>query len=816
MIQLAKKTANKTNKSNNTTRNKKSSKKTKVSFSTTEILSSIVVCTLSLMGLLRLGIVGIAIAHFYNFFFGVFSGVILILIILYFSISVFHRKWYQLTQRKIIAGLVLLFSVMVLAVILSEEYRGIKGTQLTTTFHSSNNFFVLKDAIQHGIVPVSLYAFLSSLFDIIGAMIIVSLSALVSIIIIFREQFKAGIIKYQEREKRAPRAEYDEPDLYQRPVQRVKSRVVPERKKKKFFDYEQESSKKTPFDHEQETSKKNPFDYEQTTSKKSTFDFGDDMDDVEPTTVKDQHFKYEAPEPDIFKYGETTTPAVRDFDLHVSPEQVIPDNQASEPKLKPKTERRVQDFNPSDNYVLPDISLLEDLKAKDKVKDNIAYVDDTAKNLVEVMNQFGITCNISNVNIGPTVTRYEIKLAPGTRVNKVSALQDDIKMALAAKDIRIEAPIPGKNAVGVEVPNRHNMLVSFKEILVTMEGQGPLSVVLGKDINGLPVTTELNRMPHLLVAGATGSGKSVCINTIIMSLLMRTSPEQVKLVLIDPKKVELSGFNGLPHLLTPVVTNPKKASVALRRVVEIMEERYELFSHLRVKNIEAYQKVAKNDLDLPDMPYIVTIIDELSDLMMVSAKEVEESIMRITQMARAAGIHLIVATQRPSTDVITGVIKANIPSRIAFAVSSSIDSRTILDSMGAERLLGKGDMLFLKMGESSAVRVQGAFLTDEDIHKVVHFITTRFKIDIEDQLFKPEESSDTFENDNELDDLYHDAVAFVKTSQKASTSLLQRRFRIGYNRAARLIDDLEAQGIIGPVNGSKPREVLIQDDGLGI
>lgn len=405
------------------------------------------------------------------------------------------------------------------------------------------------------------------------------------------------------------------------------------------------------------------------------------------------------------------------------------------------------------------------------------------------------------------------------KVSKIVSLSDDLALALAAKDIRIEAPIPGKSAIGIEVPNEEIATVSLREVLEAIDHykqEAKLLIPLGRDISGEVVVAELNKMPHLLIAGATGSGKSVCINGIIISLLMRTKPHEVKLMMIDPKMVELSVYNGVPHLLAPVVTNPKKASQALKKVVQEMERRYELFSHTGTRNIEGYNEYVRrhnqeSEEKQPLLPYIVVIIDELADLMMVASSDVEDSITRLAQMARAAGIHLIIATQRPSVDVITGVIKANIPSRIAFSVSSQTDSRTILDMGGAEKLLGRGDMLFLPMGASKPVRVQGAFVSDEEVEEVVDFVISQQKAQYYEEMMVNEENNDGEEFEDEL---YEEAVRLVVEMQSASVSMLQRRFRIGYNRAARLIDAMEARGVVGPYEGSKPRAVLISKENV--
>lgn len=474
------------------------------------------------------------------------------------------------------------------------------------------------------------------------------------------------------------------------------------------------------------------------------------------------------------------------------------------------------------NYQLPSINLLNTVKNISN-RDNEIKAKENISELEKVLRDFDITGKIVQVNIGPTVTQYELEIKAGTKVSKLLSIQREIALALAAKDIRIQAPIPGKNTIGIELPNKVTSSVSFKEVLSKMpdiNDKNLLMVGLGKDIMGKVKWMEINTTPHLLVAGATGSGKSVCMNCIITSILMRAKPEQVKLVMVDPKKVELSMYNGIPHLLCPVVTDPKKASVALKNIVVEMERRYDIFENTKNKNIKGYNEFCENNPEYPKMPYIVVIIDELADLMLVAAKEVEDSIMRITQMARAAGIHLIVATQRPSTDVITGVVKANIPSRISFAVSSGIDSRTILDSVGAEKLLGKGDMLFLPMGESSPTRIQGAFISESEIQKVVDFVCEQQKAQYDNSWTEMKNDSgsrdDGYESQDEYEDpLYNEIVDYVVQTGKVSASLIQRKYRLGYNRAARIIDLLEERGIIGPQNGSKPREVLIKNENNG-
>lgn len=508
-------------------------------------------------------------------------------------------------------------------------------------------------------------------------------------------------------------------------------------------------------------------------------------------------------------------------DLDIPIKKVIGDLKEDNDKEK-TVEQNKETVITNINYKLPSMSLLKSVK-NISGKENEINAKENIKKLDDILSVFEISGKIVRVNIGPTVTQYELDLKAGTKVSKLLGIQREIALAMAAKDVRIQAPIPGKNTIGIELPNKVNASVSFKEVLSSMpevSDKTILAVGLGKDIMGRVKWAEINSTPHLLVAGSTGSGKSVCINCIIASILMRSKPNQVKLVLVDPKKVEFSMYNGVPHLLCPVVTDPKKASIALKNIVLEMERRYDLLEKTNNKNIVSFNKYVDTHPEYQKLPYIVVIIDELADLMLVAAKEVEDSIMRITQMARAAGIHLIVATQRPSTDIITGVVKANIPSRISFAVSSQIDSRTILDMSGAEKLLGKGDMLFLPMGESAPMRVQGAYVSDEEIEKIVNHTISQQKAIYDESLTVDRSSggsdgtssgADDYVSEDEYDDpIYNEVVDFAVSAGKISASLVQRKFRLGYNRAARIIDLLEERGIIGPQNGSKPREVLVK------
>lgn len=463
------------------------------------------------------------------------------------------------------------------------------------------------------------------------------------------------------------------------------------------------------------------------------------------------------------------------------------------------------------NYKMPPVSLLNkvvnksDKRSKQKVLEN-------ARRLEQTLRDFGVEASINQVTVGPTITRYEIQPRPGVKVSKIVNLTDDIALSLAAKSIRMEAPIPGKNAIGIEVPNEESQMVGIREIIESKEFNGypsKLAMGLGKDVAGRIIIGDIAKMPHLLIAGSTGSGKSVCVNTLITSLVYKAKPDEVKLILIDPKVVELSNYNGIPHLLIPVVTDPKKAANALTWAVTEMNRRYKLFADTQVKDIKSYNEKTDNPL-----PRIVIIIDELADLMMVSANDVEDCIHRLAQMARAAGMHLIVATQRPSVDVITGVIKANIPSRIAFAVSSQTDSRTIIDMGGAEKLLGKGDMLFYPLGAAKPVRLQGAFISEAESDKIIEHIKNEvgehtYADDIEEKI-----SNVNTDEVSSADELLVECIEFVVANGQASASMLQRKFKIGFNRAARLIDDMQERGIVGPSEGSKPRKVLISKQDL--
>ena len=473
-----------------------------------------------------------------------------------------------------------------------------------------------------------------------------------------------------------------------------------------------------------------------------------------------------------------------------------------------------------DNYEFPPIELLSEGTPKG-IKGGKKAVTDTATKLQKTLYSFGVSAKVENVSIGPAITRYELKPAEGVRVSKIANLADDIALNLAAESIRIEAPIPGKQAVGIEVPNKENEIVHFRDIIDTdkfRESKSKLSFALGKDVAGQEIITDIAKMPHVMIAGATGSGKSVCINTLIASIIYKAKPSEVKLVMIDPKIVELSVYNGIPHLLIPVVTDPKKAAGALAWAVQEMENRYATFAQKGVRDLKGYNEAAEKE-KIGRLPHIVIIIDELADLMMVAKNDVEDAICRLAQKARAAGMHLVIATQRPSVDVITGLIKANIPSRIAFAVSSQVDSRTILDMVGAEKLLGKGDMLFYPAGAPKPTRVQGAFVSDSEVEKIVDFVKANGEVKYNEAILESIENANKTDRemaeeelDDDTDPFLMDAIDVVVETGQASTSFIQRRFKVGYARAGRIIDQMEERGIISGYQGSKPREVLMTKD----
>lgn len=725
---------------------------------------------------LRLGIVGDGLHYVFAFISGNLFGVVYAVIFMTAAYVMYQAKLPKYKGPEAVGIYLMLMASHILASVPADV--SIKGPSVINSYINSGGLN------KGGLVGVTLYGILSGLIDQLGAIIFSILLLLVGIALFSAKiyvNYKNKIMK-AHKSKKSSKVKKDEP---------VEPVIIKSRSK--FFDFKTKGKTIPLFPDEVFEEKKKEF-----------------MDDEIIQAFEFTEHELEI-EDDELPPLRVHTPLEEDI---IEPPVMI--NEPIEEEIKPKPKRI------TGPYKLPPLSLLSTSSTNNTTKER-ASANKNAARLTSVLEQFGVKAAIENAYIGPTITKYELKLETGTRVNKILQLQDDIKLALATADIRIEAPIPGKPYVGIEIPNQNSSMVGFKDVLRTLMNDTSLKdnklvVALGKDVSGKPLYAELDKMPHLLIAGATGSGKSVCVNTIISSILMRAKPNEVKLILVDPKKVELSIYNGIPHLLSPVVTDPKKAAAVLRQVVVEMERRYDLFANVNARNIKGYNDYVeqynsgKSEDDQKEvLSYHVVILDEVADLMMVASKEVEDCIMRISQMARAAGIHLIVATQRPSTDIITGVIKANIPSRIAFAVSSSIDSRTILDASGAEKLLGKGDMLFSPMGSSSPTRVQGCFVSDDEVSSIVHYVAGQQEAHYEEKFTEAKFSSQSSHDDHEeTDEEYEMCREFVIQVQKASTSLLQRKFRIGYNKAARIIDQLEEDGIIGPQLGSKPREVYIR------
>lgn len=715
---------------------------------------------------MKLGPIGEQLNFLCTYIMGNFVGIGYIALILICGYVIYYAKLPKFTGPRAIGLYMVIGAILTIMSSLNDD--SMIGMKVVNQYISS------APCNRGGFIGAILYGVLSALFDRTGAMIGAGFILVIGLTLL-------GSKFYLEHRKNV--------------VERKKKKPT-----KKDIKMHQSASKFTDFFTNKKEKPKGFFPDEVFEDKP------DKKDEDGPTRIHTAHLE-----------EDDTIPSTIEFDE----ESMTLEIKDKEPKVHESDEVKPK-IKVNKNYRLPALSLLKNPTAK-KSGDNKGNALSKAEALTNVLHEFGVNASISDIFIGPSVTKYELKLETGTRVNKIMQLQDDIKLALAAKDIRIEAPIPGKPAVGVEIPNSVATMVSFKEVIKDLPKElkdNKLLVPLGKDVSGKIIYAELNKMPHLLIAGATGSGKSVCVNTIICSILMRARPDEVKFILVDPKKVELTNYNGIPHLLSPVVTDPKKAAAVLQEVVIEMEHRYDLFAGANVRNIEGYNKYAHNkneelplDEQLEILPFHVIILDEVADLMMVASKQVEDCIMRIAQMARAAGIHLIVATQRPSTDIITGVIKANIPSRIAFAVSSGIDSRTILDASGAEKLLGKGDMLFSPMGSSSPVRVQGAFVSDEEVSAITHHTAQQQEASYDDKYINVKlntSSSSSASKEEEEDEEYEMCRTFVINAQKASTSLLQRQFRIGYNKAARIIDQLESDGVIGPQVGSKPREVYIR------
>lgn len=730
-------------------------------------IGALTLLALSIITIAKLGIVGETFVYFFRFIAGEWYIVLPLALIVLSIVLIWNRTWPNFLQRQLIGVYIIFCSILLLSHVSLFQLLG-ENSPFQNTSVIANTWELFWMDVQGklstldlggGMVGAVLFAMFHMLFDSGGAKLIAWLFIVIGLILVTGKSFSEFIHQ-----------------LF--------------KKIGGFFRNTWSSLKK---DLEQVKVK----------SKEEEQEKQDSLVTIETNANLTPPKENGATEPIISNFAEKT---YREENAQEGLQELEDDGE--EETVGPMRFSEVENVD----YQLPPITLLK-LPKKTDQSGEYELVHANAAKLERTFQSFGVKARVTQVHIGPAVTKYEVHPDVGVKVSRIVSLTDDLALALAAKDIRMEAPIPGKSAIGIEVPNSEIALVSLREVIEDSYDKldAKLLIGLGRDITGEAVLAELNKMPHLLVAGATGSGKSVCINGIITSILMRTKPHEVKMMLIDPKRVELSVYNGVPHLLAPVVTNPKKASQALQKVVSEMERRYELFSQTGTRNIEGYNEhIRKHNLETgenqPLLPFIVVVVDELADLMMVAPNDVEESITRLAQMARAAGIHLIIATQRPSVDVITGVIKANIPSRIAFAVSSQTDSRTILDMGGAEKLLGRGDMLFLPAGASKPIRVQGAFLSDEEVEAVVSFVTSQQKAQYQEEMI-PDDVLDTEEEVE--DELYDEAVQLVAEMQTASVSLLQRRFRIGYTRAARLIDEMEKRGVVGPYEGSKPRQVLI-------
>ena len=744
-----------------TTRGKKKQKD-----NTLKYVIQMIVLFLIVLGIFQLGFIGLMIDSFFHFLFG-FSKYFTYILIAIISLLITVNGKLKFTRRVnglLVFQVALLFIMQLVLYFKDPSFNTFKTTLSETYSSLERNAFYF-----NGGGYIGYYAFnvISKLISVFGYSLLTILVLLSSVILIMKKRHRD--ITKSAFDMAQSKTKSKMTNLEQKREEKAKAKQLEKEKRQK----------------------EQPKDVSH-------------LEEVEPvqeiSKIDKQQTNEEIP---IFESQEKL--ASKRTQQPKQPVQQDHDNHESE--MNESTIDETENLN----YKLPPITILNDPPKSQSVSKKT--VQEKGKLLEATLRNFNVDAKVTQIRIGPAVTQYEVQPAQGVKVNKIVNLSNDIALNLAAKDIRIEAPIPGKSAVGIEVPNEHISMVTLKEVLNEAKPtSNKLEVALGRDISGEPITAELNKMPHLLVAGSTGSGKSVCINGIITSILMNAKPHEVKLMLIDPKMVELNVYNGIPHLLTPVVTNPQKANQALQKIVSEMEKRYDLFQHVGARNIEGYnQFIERTNQEMEEkqaqLPYIVVIVDELADLMMVAGKDVESSIMRIAQLARAAGIHLIIATQRPSVDVITGSIKANIPSRIAFAVSSATDSRTILDSGGAEKLLGRGDMLFLSRDSSKPTRIQGAFLSDGEVESVVQHVVGEQTANYVKEM-EPDEPTEANEMESE-DALYKEAYLFVVEEQKASASLLQRRFRIGYNRASRLMDDLESNGVIGPQSGSKPRQVLV-------
>ncbi|NCC54092.1 MAG: DNA translocase FtsK [Erysipelotrichia bacterium] len=769
---------------------KKTRKKSNSSFSDSEVnlyIYSLLMIVLSIIGVLEAGPVGEFLTNVVKMLVGNMYGIFyLILIVL--SILLVKDKTLKGIRMRYYIGFLLLFIAWLMFCAIPQD-ETLSGMRVFNDYTSHlQTILAGKMAVGGGLLGAFLYGLSSLLFDRIGSFVVIAFLVILGVILLISKERMQKISAFfgSKNEFFANKlADHKQARAEKKRIKNVEKetkKAHTESKPFAFIDYES---------FEQE-------------------DFADMLDEEEKKHGKSTFIDVS----DVIGEEENvlSSPTASSADVRKETPSFTNHKQVDK---ESKASKYVNDFK---NYRLPNIRLLNLPDRKTKSGVNVSAANESGKQLVYILEQFGVNVSLVDTHIGPSVTKFELRPENGVRVNRISNLQQDIKMGLAAKDIRIEAPIPGKSTVGIEIPNQEKTTVAMRDLMKAIPAGSEhkkLLFALGKDLMGNCVYGELNKMPHLLIAGATGSGKSVCVNAIITSILMRTKPDEVKMLLIDPKKVEFTQYAKIPHLIAPVITNGEEASRALKVIVKMMEDRYDLFSKLGVRNIAGYNHYLKEHPEevLQAMPFIMVVIDELADLMLVAAKEVESSIQRITQLARAAGIHLIVATQRPSVDVITGVIKANIPSRIAFAVSSAVDSRTILDQQGAEKLLGLGDMLYVPVGEQVATRVQGCFVSDNEVTAIAQYCSAQALPRYDDIFLRLEEVDSQGGAVSDFDDpLYEEVRSFVIEAQKASTSFIQRKFSIGYSRAARLIDSLEANGVVGPSKGSKPREVFIKND----
>lgn len=766
---------------------------------------------ISVIGCLKIGFVGGLLTSVLQYLIGTLYGVFYGVVIGISLMAIFRRSWKQLPAQYIVAIILFLSGWLILASIPADEQ--LSGSALLSEY-LQNSALIFRGEIAQGggLLGAALTALFTFLFDQTGTKIVV-----IALFLMAGALVVHGTVSMRMRSAKeavsASFASHQEAARGRREQRRRQKQQKREEKQSRKLEEDQAKMADIRADAQ-------PKEGPSTAEKAKRSSLFMDVDDVAKAERMTQPRLFE--ENDHLDVPNVANDEEGHMRIVMSTEH-SPQQDSVQPPIPPATQENggksndlVSRFDIDyANYKLPRLTLLNEAGKKSKSSANLQAAKLKGRQLIDILEQFGVKATLVGTHIGPSITKFEVRPDLGVRVNKISNLQYDIKMALAAKDIRIEAPIPGKSAVGIEVPNEEKTTVHFKEMMRSIPqsmADRRLLFCLGMDLMGNAVYGELNKMPHLLVAGATGSGKSVCINSIICTILMRARPDEVQMLLIDPKKVEFTPYHEVPHLLAPVITDGEEANRALKVIVQMMDERYELFAKAGVRNIASYNAnvEAHPQEHHQKLASIVVIIDELADLMLVAAKEVESSIQRITQLARAAGIHLIVATQRPSVDVITGVIKANIPSRIAFAVSSAVDSRTILDQMGAEKLLGYGDMLYLPVGETSAKRIQGVFVHDSEVARITDFCKQQGRPRYADAFLRLEEVDSSFgmqAGESQEDPLYEEVRSFVIQSQKAGTSLIQRKFSIGYARAARLIDVLEERGIIGEARGSKPREV---------